>query len=326
MNEPSAEGRRGRILLLEGEEEEAVRLTTDLSLEGYEVEWLTDGMEGLERTRSPALDLLMLELKLPGLDGYRLLQCLRRRGSTLPALVLSRHDSESEKVMGLQSGADDFVTKPYGPRELMARVEALLRRAQGRLTGPFPRQGEAPLQDAWPSLKDEGSGSVMEEEGRMAGPTASPQGADTSADTPNGAGNGVAGNSNGAHGAPHGNGIASATNGERPFPGNGPGVRPPVISFSDIQVDPSTHVVRKGGHEVDLTPKEFELLLALARRRGAVASRPELLQEVWNPRTPITSRTVDTHLFELRRKLEDDPSNPQLLLTVRKVGYRLQPR
>ena len=159
----------------------------------------------------------------------------------------------------------------------------------------------------------------------MAGPTASPQGADTSADTPNGAGNGGAGYSNGAQGASHRNGIASATNGERTFPGNDPGGRPPVISFSDIQVDPSTHVVRKGGHEVDLTPKEFELLLALARRRGAVASRPELLQEVWNPRTPITSRTVDTHLFELRRKLEDDPSNPQLLLTVRKVGYRLQP-
>jgi two-component system, OmpR family, alkaline phosphatase synthesis response regulator PhoP len=293
MTEPFGDGRRGRILLLESEDEEAVRLTTDLNLEGYEVEWLTDGMAGLERVRSPELDLVILELKLPGLDGYRLLRCLRRRGSAIPALVLSRHDSESEKVLGLQSGADDYVTKPYGTRELMARVEALLRRARNPSGGPFRRRDDPQERETVGAcLEDEEPDPVMEERG-MAGFAAFPQ----NPGTPSGKGG-----------------------------GGGPGDRPPVISFSDIQVDPSTHVVRKGGEEVDLTPKEFELLLALARRRGAVASRPELLEEVWNPRTPITSRTVDTHLFELRRKLEDDPSNPRHLLTVRKVGYRLQPR
>ncbi|TVR54063.1 MAG: winged helix family transcriptional regulator [Gemmatimonadales bacterium] len=202
----------------------------------------------------------------------------------------------------------------------MARVEALLRRTKGQrseVTVPGLGSGDARAQDRWPSL-DESPDALMEEERSITGMMASTQRARTS----NGAGH-----SGGDTGASTGEGVAPATGGggERPLPGNGPGLRPRVISFSDIQVDPSTHVVRKGGRMVDLTPKEFELLLALARREGAVASRPELLREVWNPRTPITSRTVDTHLFELRRKLEDDPSNPRHLLTVRKVGYRLQP-
>jgi len=104
----------------------------------------------------------------------------------------------------------------------------------------------------------------------------------------------------------------------------GPGSGGEVTSFADIQVDPSSHVVRKGGEVVDLTPKETGLLLAMARRRGAVASYGALLREVWGAEAPDSSRTVNTHIFQLRQKLEDDPSRPQLLLTVRKVGYRLR--
>ncbi len=269
MFEPSGGEKGGRVLVLEGDAESAARLTSDLELEGYDVEWMACGRRGLERARSQALDLLILEVDLPELDGFRLLRCLRRRGALLPALVLSDRSREAEKVLGFQSGADDWVTKPYGPQELLARIEALLRRTRGQ--GAFHEAGTLWAgEDLWPEPEAEPLRAALDATRQEA---------------------------------------RGAT----------------VIAFSDIQVDPATRVVRKGGREVDLTPKEFELLVALARREGAVATRPELLDEVWNPTTPITSRTVDTHLFELRQKLEDDPSRPRHLLTVRKVGYRLQP-
>jgi DNA-binding response OmpR family regulator len=107
-------------------------------------------------------------------------------------------------------------------------------------------------------------------------------------------------------------------------PDPAPGSGNEVTSFGDIQVDPSTHVVRKGGEVVDLTPKETGLLLAMARRRGAVASYGTLLGEVWGAEAPDSNRTVNTHVFQLRQKLEDNPSRPRHLLTVRKVGYRLR--
>ncbi len=245
---------RSRILVVEDDEALTDGLRKNLEYEGYQVEIETDGHRGLERAQGEPWDLLITELALPGLDGIQLLRCLRKSNLDLPVLILSTRREEADKVLGLRMGADDYVTKPYSTLELMARVEALLRRSQVR-----------------------------------------------------------------SHGDRRRNGSAASGTGHRPRPGRGTS-----RGFGTIEVNPDSRVVRRAGDPVALTPRELDLLLALLKRQGAVASRKELLREVWDLSVPPTSRTVDTHMAELRRKLEDDPSHPRHLLTVRKVGYRLE--
>jgi two-component system, OmpR family, alkaline phosphatase synthesis response regulator PhoP len=194
-----------------------------------------DGTQGLARARVGGPDLIILDLMLPGMDGYRVLRALRDEGRRMPVLILTARGEEADKVRGLRLGADDYVTKPFGVLELLARVEALLRR-----TAP---------------------------------------------------------------------------------PGDGAG---PPERFGVIEVIPASRSVLKSGKPVPLTPKEFDLLLALLHRQGAVATRMELLTEVWGYSAAVLSRTVDTHVAELRRKLESDPAAPKHILTVRKAGYRLE--
>ena len=226
-----------RILVVEDNPDLAYGLRNNLEIEGYRVDVADDGTTGLARARDASPDLIILDLMLPGMDGFRVLRALREEGRQMPVLILTARGEEADKVRGLRLGADDYVTKPFGVLELLARVEALLRRA-----------------------------------------------------------------------AP-------------PDPGNG-GATPE--RFADIEVVPASRSVLRNGRPVPLTPKEFDLLLALLRRRGAVASRMELLTEVWGYRAEVLSRTVDTHVAELRRKLETDPAAPNHILTVRKVGYRLE--
>ena len=229
-----------RILVVEDNADLAYGLRNNLEIEGYEVDVAVDGEEGLRRARDhneAAPDLILLDLMLPKLDGFRVLRELRVGGVDIPVLVLTARGEEADVVRGLRLGADDYVTKPFGLLELLARVEALLRRAA---------PGEEP---------DE--------------------------------------------------------------------VR--VQRFGDIEVDLAARAVARGDKAVSLTPKEFDLLVALLRRDGAVATRVDLIQEVWGYPASVVTRTVDTHVAELRRKLEDDPGNPTHILTVPRVGYRLQP-
>jgi DNA-binding response OmpR family regulator len=228
-----------RILVVEDNPDLAFGLRNNLEIEGYEVVVAADGPGGLEEARACRPDLVVLDLMLPGLDGFRVLRTLREEGFRVPVLLLTARGDESDKVRGLRLGADDYVTKPFGVLELLARVEALLRRAAG------------------------GAGA--------AGPA------------------------------------------------------PAVERFGEIEVDPASRTVRRNGRTVGLRPMEFDLLLALLRRRGAVASRLDLMREVWGHQAAVLSRTVDTHVAELRRKLEKDPAVPRHILTVRKAGYRLQP-
>jgi two-component system, OmpR family, alkaline phosphatase synthesis response regulator PhoP len=224
-----------RILVVEDNPDLAYGLRNNLEIEGYDVDVVDDGVQGLARVRASGPDLIILDLMLPGMDGYRVLRALRDEGRRMPVLILTARGEEADKVRGLRLGADDYVTKPFGVLELLARVEALLRR-----TAP---------------------------PGESAGPP------------------------------------------ER---------------FGTVDVIPASRTVMRGGQPVALTPKEFDLLLALLRRSGAVASRMDLLTEVWGYSASVLSRTVDTHVAELRRKLEHDPAAPQHILTVRKAGYRLQ--
>ncbi|HWH51563.1 MAG TPA: response regulator transcription factor [Gemmatimonadaceae bacterium] len=228
-----------RILIVEDNPDLAYGLRTGLEIEGYDVQVAENGETGLDRARSWSPDLVMLDLMLPGMDGYRVLKTLRDGGSDVPVLILTARGEEADKVLGFRLGADDYVTKPCGVLELLARVGALLRRSR---------------------MSDH--------------------------------------RTTGADG---------------------------IERFGSVEINPASRTVTKEGTPVALSPKEFDLLLALVRRRGAVASRVELLRQVWGHRVEVMTRTVDIHIAELRRKLEDDPSEPRHILTVWKAGYRLEP-
>ena len=226
-----------KVLVIEDNANLAFGLTRSLEAEGYEVEGAEDGTRGLDLARTCGADLIVLDLMLPGIDGYTLLKKLRDGGIDIPVLILTARGEEADKVFGFRLGADDYVTKPFSLSELLARVQAILRRAKGG----DKREGE-----------------------------------------------------------------------------------PTIEGFGEVELNTAARTVTKRGAAVALTPKEFDLLLALLRRRGAVASRLELLKDVWGHQAEVMTRTVDIHVAELRRKLEDDPSTPKHILTVWKAGYRLQ--
>src|SRR5690606_37309886 len=230
--------RMSTILVVEDNANLAYGLATSLELEGHSVQLAETGPEGLRLTRESAPDLIILDLMLPGMDGYRVLKQLREEGVDTPVIFLTARGEEADKVPGFRPGADDYVTKPFGLLELLARVEAHLRRTARTASLEMP-------------------GAEVER-------------------------------------------------------------------FGDVEIDPAARTARVRGEEVPLTPKEFDLLLALLRRNGAVASRLELLKEVWDHRAAVMTRTVDMHVAELRRKLEENPSEPRYILTVWKSGYRLQ--
>jgi two-component system, OmpR family, alkaline phosphatase synthesis response regulator PhoP len=229
-----------RVLIVEDNRNLAHGLRTNLEFEGHAADVAEDGPGGLALARERRHDLILLDLMLPGLDGLGVLHTLRAEGIETPVLVLTAKGDESDKVRGLRDGADDYVTKPFALRELLARVAALLRRAQ-------------------------------------------------SATAHDSIGRGV----------------------------------PASSGFGRVRIDPATRTVTRDGQAVPLRPKEYDLLQALLRRGGRLAARTELLKEVWGYQDSVVSRTLDTHVGELRRKLEEDPARPRHILTVRKTGYRL---
>lgn len=222
-----------RVLIVEDQPDLAEGLKTNLQIEGYEVTICGDGDRALQAVADFQPNLVVLDMMLPGRDGFDILSRLRRRGEQCLVLCLTARGEEVDKVRALRSGADDYVTKPFGLMELLARIEAMLRRRH--------------------SAASEGA-----------------------------------------------------------------------VAFGQVSICRQTRDVRRQGCSVELTPKEYDLLLALLDSQGAVMSRQQLMKMVWGHSGSVISRTVDTHIGELRRKLETDPANPEHLLTVRKAGYRLQ--
>jgi two-component system alkaline phosphatase synthesis response regulator PhoP len=220
------------ILLVEDNRDLAYGLRNNLEIDGHSVVVVETGEDALQSVRASIPGLIVLDLMLPNLDGYQVLRQLRADGHDLPVLILTARTQEADKVLGFRLGADDYVTKPFGVLELLARVTALLRRASRTAT-----------------LK-------------------------------------------------------------------------PVERIADIEINRDTRIVVRAGRRVELTPMEFDLLTTLIARRGSTISRLDLLQEVWGQSAAVVTRTVDTHVAELRRKLERDPANPVHILTVRKIGYR----
>src|SRR5690348_1134920 len=224
-----------RVLIVEDNADLAAGIQYNLSLEGYDTCIAEDGRRALTVAEQWSPDVILLDLMLPELDGYQVLQTLRARGVKTPVVILTAKSEEADKVRGFRLDADQYVTKPFGVLELLERVRSLLRRSS--------REGPA---------------------------------------------------------------------------------APPPLRFGDIVVDTSSRVVRRDGVSCALTPKAYELLLALVRRGGAVVTRNELLKDVWGYSAFVTTRTVDSHVAELRRKIEADPANPRHVKTVWKVGYRFE--
>jgi DNA-binding response OmpR family regulator len=221
-----------RILVVEDEGSILMALEDDLTIEGYRVDSAQTGTRGLELARSGDHDLVILDVMLPGLDGFEVCRRLRADGIGVPVLMLTAKGQEIDKVLGLELGADDYVTKPFSPRELIARVRAILRR-----------------------------------------------------------------------GAP----VAQAVD---------------SFAFGDVRVDFRKFETRREGEPIDLTTREYGLLRYLIEHRDAVATRSEILHDVWGDVGDVFPRTVDTHVANLRKKLERDPSHPRHIVGVRGVGYR----
>jgi DNA-binding response OmpR family regulator len=221
-----------RILIVDDEPEIVRGLEDNLRFEGYETLAATDGTQALAVAASEAPDLVLLDIMMPKLSGWDVCRELRRRGIDVPVIMLTARGEEVDRVLGLELGADDYVTKPFSLRELLARVRAVLRRPGPRHTG------------------DE-------------------------------------------------------------------------LAFGDVRIHRRARRVFKSGKDVRMTRKEFDLLVYLAEHRGDVITRERLLDEVWGYERFPTTRTVDTHVLRLRRKLEADADHPAYIVTVHAQGYRL---
>jgi len=240
-----------RALVVEDEPHIRDLVALHLRLDGWTVSTSGHGEEALRLMQTDPFDLIVLDLMLPGLDGLTILKALRRDklNGDVPVLLLTARREEVDKVLGLESGADDYLTKPFGVRELVARANALTRR---------PRAAAA----AQPS---------------------SPAATTTTDGTTD----------------------AEAT-----------------VQLRNVTIDPARRRVTVDGRTIDLTSLEFDLLHLLASSPGIVFSRRTLLSRVWKDDTFVTDRSVDTLVKRLRRKIEVDPADPQLILTVWGTGYK----
>jgi len=225
-----------RILLIEDEPGLVLTVSDLLSNEGYEVETAADGETGLAKAVLGKFNLVILDIMLPRKTGFEVCRELRQKGIDVAVLMLTAKTQVVDRVVGLKLGADDYLTKPFDPAELLARVEALLRRVE--------KENRIPVQS---------------------------------------------------------------------------------FQFGNIEIDFERAVLLKAGMPVTLASKELQLLRYLVDNRGRVVPRDELLQNVWEYSSDVSSRTIDVHVAWLRQKLEDNPQNPKHIHTIRGKGYRFSP-
>jgi DNA-binding response OmpR family regulator len=221
-----------KILIVEDDRDIAFGLEEDLVRHGHQVETVGDGEQAARRGREGGWDLIILDLMLPQKDGFEVCRELRQAGLRTPIIILTAKTHEAEKILGLELGADDYVTKPFSPRELRARIQAVLRR-----------------------VTDESAG---------------------------------------------------------------------IYHFGDCEVDFDRAEVRRGGVPINISALEFRILAAFVRHRGRVLSREQLIDSAWGPETIVTDRVVDTHILNLRKKIEPLPAKPRYILSVRGMGYRFE--
>jgi DNA-binding response OmpR family regulator len=224
-----------RVLIVEDDEAMSVALRDGFQYEGYAVTLARDGEAGLELATAEAPDLILLDVMLPRMTGLDICRQLRSDGNPVPIIMLTARGQEIDKVLGLKLGADDYITKPFGFMELLARAEAVLRRSRSPLSATEP---------------------------------------------------------------------------------------PATYRFGDVTIDFKHHEARKGSEAVDLSPREFQLLAYFIQHRGEIVTRETLLDTVWDYNAIPFTRTVDMHIAKLRKKVEDNPSDPKHIITVHRLGYK----
>jgi len=242
QDSPSSDAKtRGRVLVVEDDAHIRDLVVLHLQLEGLTTVAAADGATGLRQAKQDPFDLLILDVMLPELDGVTVCRAVRRESMNgdVPILMLTARREETDKVLGLESGADDYLTKPFGVRELMARIGALMRRHVRQTVEQTP---------------------------------------------------------------------------------------PTMLQTGDLSLDRERRQATVRGERVELTKQEFDLLYLVASRPGAVFTRAALLEEVWSDDTYVTDRTVDTVISRLRRKIERDPQDSEVLLTAWGVGYKFADR
>ncbi len=259
------------VCIVEDDAVIAELLAFNLAGGGYDTCSFREGQSmfsSLDKEPSRVPDLFLLDLMLPGMDGFEICRRIRQndRYQWIPIMMLTARGTENDKVKGLEHGADDYLTKPFGMRELMARIQALLRRYHKTRD----QMSEAP--------EVEGRAAA----GEMPGP-------------------------------------ASSSGGSAYQPGT---VHPGRIVGGGIMIDDAKHRVYKNDQEIEMTNREYELLKFLMIHQGVAYSRDDLLNYVWGYEYSGETRTVDVHIRQLRRKLEDDDANPVMIETVRGRGYR----
>ncbi len=222
-----------KILIVEDEPAMRLGLKDNLEIEGYEVDTASDGEAGLAKVRTNTYDLILLDVMLPRVSGFDVCKAVRVAGIRTPVILLTAKGEEIDKIIGLELGADDYITKPFSVRELLARIKAILRRSQ----------------------------------------------------SPDKAG--------------------------------------PIVTIGRLVVDFAAFQTSEGGEEVKLSHKEFEILSYLFKNKNQVVSRYDLLEHVWGYEEQITTRTVDNFIVRLRQKVETNPNQPRIILTVHGSGYKL---
>lgn len=226
-----------RVLIVEDDEAMSIALRDGFQYEGYSVTVAKDGEAGLQMATSEVPDLILLDVMLPKMTGLDICKQLRGDGNSVPIIMLTARGQEIDKVLGLKLGADDYITKPFGFMELLARAEAVLRRTR---TTALPA-------------------------------------------------------------------IAAA---------------PETYRFGDVSIDFKRHEAKKGGQPIDLSPREFQLLAYFIQHTGEIVTREKLLDTVWDYNAIPFTRTVDMHIAKLRKKIEDNPSDPKHIVTVHRLGYK----
>ena len=222
-----------KILIVEDEEHILMALEDDFKLEGYQVTTSSDGNKGLELGMKNEYHAIILDVMLPGINGFEICKKLRQANKDTPIIMLTAKGQEVDKILGLELGADDYITKPFSPRELQSRVRAVIRRTNSK--------------------------TVQNE--------------------------------------------------------------PSVVKVNDLEIDFNKFEILKNNEKINLTSQEFLILKYLVHNNNKILSRMDIMDEVWGEEILVSSRTVDTHIANLRAKLEDDPHHPVLIKSLRNLGY-----